>query len=138
MAEVRWVDDTIKLVIDGDLVHVTSYRTWTYDQTVEYFKILDGVRAANEKLFIIVNTEKSRGIPEQRVRSYVATWSAKNTFSGMAIYGVDAITRSIAILIFNAANMFRRGSATMAIVKDEAAARQWIEERRAELLRPRR
>ncbi len=133
MSEVHWIRDVIKLEVDGDLVLVTPYSAWTYEVTQEYFAVLDVIRARNEHLFLLVDATHGRHVPEERVRRLVATWSAKNTFSGMAIFGVSPLLQSIALLIFNAANLVRRGSAPITFVKDEAAARHWIDERRAVL-----
>lgn len=133
MSEIHYVRDIIKVEIEGDLVIVTTLKDWTYEAAVEYFKILDVVRARNEKLFIISAGNQTTKVPNQQIRRMIADWTAKNTFSGMAIYGIAPFMRQLATLIFNAANMFRRGSAHFVIVKDEAAARRWIEERRAAL-----
>jgi hypothetical protein len=133
MSELHWIRDAIKLEVDGDLVLVTPYSAWTYEVTQEYFAVLDVIRARNEHLFLLVDATRGRHVPEERVRRLVATWSAKNTFSGMAIFGVSPLLQSIALLIFNAANLVRRGSAPITFVKDEAAARRWISERRVAL-----
>lgn len=134
MPEVHWIRDEIKVEVEGDLVFVTSGDAWSYEVTQEYFALLDDIRRRNKLLFLIVDARRGQRVPEERVRRMIATWSAKNTFSGMAIFGISPLLQGIALLVFNAANLFRRGSAPITFVKDQEEGRRWVAERRASLL----
>lgn len=131
MPEVRRVEDIAELIIDGDLIHVLMQKEFTYESVVAYFQILDEVRARNKLLFLLCSGEQYTSFPEERVRAYVAKWTAKNTFSGMAVYGLNPILRPLFGLLVRAFNLLKPGSGPTVFVKDEAAGRQWIEERRA-------
>lgn len=134
MSEVHSIRDDMRVEIDGDTVFVvTLKKNWAYESTVEFLQLLDGVRARHERLFILCDGSRSNIAPEQRIRRSIATWTANNTFSGLALFGVAPLMRPVVTLIFNAANLFRRGSAPVVIVKDEAEARRWIAARRAAL-----
>lgn len=133
MLETTWINRTAKVVTSGDLVHVTMYGAFTYEEFVQYLETLTKIRQHTKFLFIIGDVAAYEGVPDQRMRSYLASWTKKYTFSGMAIYGVSLPLRVALMLVFNAVNLFRHGSAPLAFVKDEAAAQQWIAQRRAEL-----
>jgi hypothetical protein len=132
MPEIRWFG-ALKVEVEEDTVHVVALGEVSIEQVAEYFKFIEEVQAQHGRLFVIADLAPARQIPDQRVRSMTAQWTAKNLVNGVAMYGIDPILRVFASLVFNAANLMRRGSAVVFFAKDEAAARQWVAQRRAAL-----
>jgi hypothetical protein len=70
---------------------------------------------------------------EAGARRFMAEWNRTHVISGVALYGANFATRTIATLAIKAIEMMSSNRTEVAFVRDEAEARRWIAARRARL-----
>src|SRR5262249_54029260 len=108
-------DGAVTLTVEGDVVHVIPKRLLSYEENVEYFRILGKARdeiLTNHKYFFMLGDGRIyQLVPEQRVRALVAQWTAQNPIHGFCMYGVAPLMRAVLTLVFNAANLLRKNAA---------------------------
>ncbi len=121
--------------VDGDIIFSQWFGVCTIQEMDEFLAFADKAIGRISLPFLIIDNTHAAPAPPQ-VRERLFAWARNNRIAGgVVIFGATAATRIIGLLVTNAIALFRNGESAKRItfVRDEAAARAWIEHRRVEL-----
>lgn len=118
----------------GDMLSIRYIGPITLSDVQAERDIFADVYRETGNCYLIADMSECTGI-EPEARRYLANWSKDNphgTIEGTAIHGVSFAMRAITTLTLNAIRFLSKNQPMAVVfVRDEAAARAWIDEQRA-------
>lgn len=92
------------------------------------------VMAEAGRAFLIADLHEATGI-DSAARGYMAQWSKQNTdwVAGTAVYGVSFAMRTVLTLTLHAIKLLGTQQVELVILKGEADAIRWVDDRRRAL-----
>lgn len=129
------VIDPHRIVVEQDLVFAYAHGPWRITEMRKLLSLCEEVYARLGSVYIVTVIGRGYDLPPD-ARKYVAEWSKKNTVSGNVIAGASLAMRTLVTLLSRAAQLVGAKNPTVVFVNDEAAARAWIAEHKAQQQAP--
>lgn len=118
--------------VDGDVVTLRFVGPASRADTVAFHDLLEQVLAERGGCFVLADLRGLTGICAES-RRYISEWNRSHRASGCAAYGASFAVRVIVTLLMNTIRLLNHDPPEFFIARDEAAARAWLDARRAAL-----
>lgn len=120
-----------RIVVEQDLLIAYANGPWRMEETKRLLTLSEETYARLGSVYIITVIGPGYDLPPES-RKYVAEWGRNNFVNGNVIAGAPFAMRTLVTLLSRASQLIGAKNATVTFVDDEAAARAWIAEHKAQ------
>lgn len=119
------------LRVDGDTIYMKFKGVLALEEARQMLTRCDAVCRQHGWIFMVADMTHAQPVP-QDARKLFATWPLQGHYA-IAAYGISSPIRAIMQLVRAARRLLGKQGIDSHVVADEAAARQWVAERRRTL-----
>lgn len=120
-----------RIVVDEDVVTAYANSPWRLEDIERFLALCDETYQRLGSVYLVTVVGRGYDLPPE-ARKYVAEWSRSHFVSGNVIAGAPLAMRVLVTLLSRATQLVGGKNAAVTFVSDEAAARAWIAEHKAQ------
>jgi len=126
--------DPHRIVVEQDIVLAYTNGPWRLEEMKRLLALCEETYQRHGSVYIVTVIGRGYDLPPDS-RKYVAEWSRSHVVTGNVIAGASFAMRTLVTLLARASQLVGAKNPAVTFVNDEAAARAWITEHKAQQLR---
>lgn len=120
-----------RIVVEEDVVTAYVSGPWHLEEIQRFLALCDETYRRLGSVYLLTVVGRGYDLPPAS-RKYVADWSRDHFVSGNVVAGAPLTLRVLVTLLSRASQLVGGKNAAVTFVSDEAAARVWIAEHKAQ------
>lgn len=120
-----------RIVAEQDVLFAYTNGPWRIEEMRRFLTLSEETYARFGSLYIVTIIDRGYDLPPDS-RKYIADWSRTHFITGNVIAGASLAMRTLVTLLSRASQLIGAKNPMVTFVSDEAAARAWVAEHKAQ------